>query len=134
MSENPTDVGDQPRTDSQPVDASQFDNGDNVRITLDGGDILEGMVAGCEHDEANDYSSGWSRLTLEGDWFDQVTELGSETEVLHLRQSFTRQSGDPQTATLEGRAWPNGGDYDDGEVVELGKVVRLERQGSDDGE
>ena len=99
-----------------------------MEITLENGTELEGYVAGHEHIEPTDVSKGSSRLTLEGDWFDQVKKLGSETVVLHLHQSFSRRSGDLETAVLTGRAWPDGGDFDDGQEVELGDVIALEKQ------
>lgn len=82
-------------------DLRDVENGVELKITMESGEVFEGAVVGYTHDEHTDYSAEHVSFPFEGDLWDQVKDR-LDHEVLHVQQTFERRTGTPGGITVTG--------------------------------
>jgi len=105
------------------INLRNYTNGDRLTVTLESGETFDGVVSDRDGDSSDTYGKGWVRITFEGDLWEQVNDR-VDSEVLELRQDFSRVRGDPQTPELYGHIWPEDS-VGDPEYVKLGNVAEI---------
>lgn len=88
------------------IDLSDYDTGETLRIELESGETFgPAHIVGDEHDQAEDrHDRSWTKLTLEGEWWDQVSDR-VDSEVLYLNQESDRGGKTLESPTLSGTVW-----------------------------
>lgn len=108
-------------------DLRDYTVGQTVQLTLESGEEFEGMIVEREYSKFTSYSKGWIKLSIEGDWWEQVNDR-VDNEVLTLRQEFTRSLGNPKKILLTGVKWVGPDpEASEPEYHTLGKVAKLSK-------
>jgi hypothetical protein len=110
------------------VDLREFGRGDRVTVETDDGETWTGLLSGYEQSPPDAYGKGYVSATFEGEGFWDRLKDRVDSEVLNLRQDYSRDDGRPQEATVGGHVWV--GEVEEASVIEyreLSTVVSVEK-------
>jgi hypothetical protein len=101
-------------------------NGETVRVILESGEVFEAMLTGYQHDPSDDYVKGFVSANLEGGLWEQVKDR-VDSEVLKVRQDYSRKAGRITETDLYGTVWPEPAETSEPEYKSLGDVKTIEQ-------
>ena len=98
------------------VELRELSNGDRLAVTLESGEEFTAMVTSHQYDAATDHADGWAYCNFEGGLWEQVNDR-VDSEVLTLRQSYARRTGEADDIQVDGTVWPDGGEHPSEEIT-----------------